>query len=113
MLKKIKQYFIKVKQSKTQKVELKKMQKYYDYLRAGATFIQFIRQDLVKGQSQMNRHQRRKMQKTLVKGELTDELIQHYSKEVDRILQEINTRLNSSKSIDGAKMYNQLKKKEK
>jgi len=97
MIKKIKQYFLKKKQSKAQKKQLVQLQKYYETLRAGASFIQFIREDLAKSQNVMNRHQRRRLQKTILKGELNKELIDHYQKEIDRVLNEVNNRLKSKK----------------
>jgi len=89
------------------------MQKYYEYLRAGAVFVQTIQKDLANEKNKLNRHQRRRMQKTLVKGEFTEELVNHYKNQIDSILAKIDAKLNPTKVVDGAKMYENLKKKEK
>lgn len=99
MIKKMKSYLAKRKQKNIEKIKLKKMQKYYTYLQYGATFIQFIQQDLAKTGDNLNRHQRRRMQKTFKQGELSKELIDHYTGEVNRILKEVEKRLNPSKVV--------------
>ena len=112
MIKKIKQYFARKKQTKEQKAKLLQMQKYYEVLRSGALFIQFIQKDLKESKNKMNRHQRRRMEKSLIKGEITEEIVKHYQIQIDRILKAINRQLNPPKEIDGAKLYESLKKKE-
>jgi len=90
------------------------MKKYYEILRCGAMFIKFIQDDLNKMKNDtMNRHQRRRLEKTLQKGEITKEVVNHYSKEVDRILRVIDGKLNTTKPVDGAKLYRNLQKKER
>ena len=93
MIKKIKQYIAKKQNLKKQTVELKKMQKYYEYLRAGLAFIKFVQDDLKNQANQMNRATRRRLQKTVLKGEFNEELVNHYKTQIDRILNEIDKRL--------------------
>ena len=116
MIKKIKQYLLNKKKAREQKVNFKKMKKYYELLRSGALFIQFIRQDLKESKFKMNRHQRRRMERTLVKGELTEEIVNHYKNHVDKVLESVNRQLNPpkpEKEVDGAKLYKSLKEQEK
>ena len=108
--------FKKLKAKIAQRNQLKKMQKYYKILQSGALFIDFIRKDLKEKKNAMNRHQRRRFEKTLMKGDLTPEIINHYSHRVDAILKSINAQLNppkKKKEIDGKKFYDTLKKQEK
>jgi hypothetical protein len=114
MFKKIKEKIQQGKAKKEEMLKLEKMKKYYEILRCGASFIKFIQDDLNKVQNDtMNRHQRRRLQKTLQKGEITADIVNHYSSEVDRILALVNGRLNPTKPVDGAKLYADAKKKEK
>ena len=93
MIKKIKDYFAKRKQSKSQLAELKRTKKYYEVLRNGYAFIQFVKQDLNKTKDTMNRHQRRRLEKTILKGEFTEELVNHYKNYIDKVLNEVNKKL--------------------
>jgi len=116
MIKKIKQYFLNKKKAREQKVNLEKMQKYYELLRSGALFIQFVQQDIKESKFKMNRHQRRRMERTLVKGEITEEIVNHYRNQIDKILESVNRQLNPpkpKKEVDGKKLYESLKKQEK
>jgi len=116
MIKKIKQYFLNKKKTREQKVNLKKMKKYYELLRSGALFIQFVQQDIKESKFKMNRHQRRRMERTLVKGEITEEIVNHYKNQIDKILKSVNRQLNPpkpKKEVDGKKLYESLKKQEK
>jgi len=117
MFKKIKEKIAQKKQAVAEKAKLEQMQKYYEIVRCGATFIKFVQDDLNKKMdTTMNRHDRRRMNKSLQKGEITKEIVVHYSKEADRILGLIDGRLNpvkQTKPIDGAKVYKNLCKKEK
>jgi len=101
MFKKIKTYFTRLKQTKEQKVKLLQAQKYYKILREGALFIRYINDDLTNSKNTMNRHSRRRMEKSLQKGEITSEIINHYQKKVDLILKEIDQRLNPLKTKEG------------
>lgn len=111
MFKKIKEKLAKKKQQVEEMAKLEQMKKFYEVVRCGAMFIQYIQNDLNKAMSDnMNRHQRRRMAKSLQKGEITTEIVQHYSKEASRILGRVNESLNPTKPIDGAKMYAKLQK---
>lgn len=117
MFKKIKTYFVKLRQAKEQKAKLLQAQKYYKILREGALFIKYINDDLTNTKNATNRHTRRRMEKSLRKGEITSEIVNHYQQKIDLILKEIELRLNPPKIekknlVDGAKMYKELKKKE-
>lgn len=113
MFKKFKAKLEQSKKEKAEKLQLEKMKKYYEVVRCGTMFIKFIQDDLNKAQNErMNRHERRRIQKTLQKGEITSEMVNHYAKEVDRILELVNGKLNPTKSVDGAKLYADLQKKD-
>ena len=94
MIKKVKEWVKGIQNRQKQKIQLKQMQKYYTVLRQGATFIKYIQQDLADQQNKMNRHQRRRMQKSLVKGEITPEIVNYYASKIDIILAQIDTQLN-------------------
>jgi len=113
-LKAVKKYFADKKQTKAQKAELTKMKEYYTRLRCGAEFIKAIQTDLANQQNKMNRHERRRFQKTLVKGEFTPELVNFYKNNLDKILVSVDKKLESleTKTVDGAKLYEDAKKKE-
>jgi len=129
MLTKIKNYLAKRKQIKAENFKLKQMKKYYETLKNGAVFLQFIRQDIEKmKKTNYNRAQRRRFEKSLYeKGSFSEEIITHYEGQVDKILnylakQEENKKKNNfisklknkfKKPVDGAKYYEELKKKEK
>ena len=114
MFKKIKEKIQQSKAKKEEMLKLEKMKKYYEVVKCGAMFIKFIQDDLNKMKNDtMNRHQRRRLEKTLQKGEITAEVVNHYANEIDRILALVNGRLNPTKSVDGAKLYADAKKKEK
>jgi len=114
MFKKIKEKIQQSKAKKEEMLKLEKMKKYYEVVKCGAMFIKFIQDDLNKMKNDtMNRHQRRRLEKTLQKGEITAEVVNHYANEIDRILALVNGRLNPTKPVDGAKLYADAKKKEK
>ena len=114
MFKKIREKLAQKKQMLDEKAKLENMQKYYEIVRCGATFIKFIQNDLNKKMdTTMNRHERRRMSKALTKGEITTEMVNHYAKEANRILGLINNKLNPVKAVDGANFYKDLKKQEK
>ena len=62
----IKNWWKKVTMTAKQKKQLKDMKRYYTMLREGAEFIMYVRKDLEDQQNKMNRHARRRMQKSLV-----------------------------------------------
>ena len=94
MIKKIKAKINQWKMTKAQKAQMKKQKKYFEYLRYGASFIKFIQQDLTRSKNVVNRHQRRRMEKTLRKGEITPEIVNYYAEHIDKVLAEMNNRLN-------------------
>ena len=112
MFKKWKEKKAQEEKKKKEVEELKKLQQYYGLLRTGATFIQFVRDDLKKQSQKINRHERRRIEKSLVKGEFTEELVAHYKNQTERVLNEISKRLNppEEKAGDGAKFYENAKR---
>ena len=67
-------------------------------VKAGATFIQFVQEDMKKNSDQVNRHMRRRMEKELnEKGVISEELVQYYLQKIDWVLMNIHQRLNPSK----------------
>jgi len=86
MFKKVKAYFAKKKTDKAQEEQMDKTKEYYTLLKQGSLFIKFIQDDLKKAKSNMNRHQRRRFEKTLIKGEITPEMIDYYKDQIDNIL---------------------------
>ena len=86
MISKIKNWFIQRKQKQAERKNLDKMQKYYKLIRSGVSLVQFIQKDLKDKANKMNRDQRRRLSKTVLKGEFTEELVNHYKNEIDRIL---------------------------
>lgn len=80
------------------KQELLNAKKYYQFVKAGATFIKFIQEDMKKNKDQVNRHVRRRMEKELnEKGVLTPEIVDYYAQKIDWILMNVNQRLNPPK----------------
>lgn len=116
MIQKVKNYLAKIKQKQEEKLQLKKMQRYYNLLREGATFMKFIYEDLQKNGKNMNRHQRRRFERQLSKkGQFNKEVVDYYASRIDSVLNQIDARLNppkKRKTIDAAKWYENLKKKE-
>lgn len=66
--------------------QLKKMKKFYKIIKQGAWFLEYILQDLDKQKKQqLNRAQRRRFEKTLKDGQISREMIEHYSKKIDQV----------------------------
>ncbi|MHA2012745.1 MAG: hypothetical protein ACTSWG_10300 [Candidatus Helarchaeota archaeon] len=87
MFKKIKQYFQKRKAEKQKKTNLKKQEEYYKVLSKGALVLKYIYQDLKKTENKMSRHTRRRFKKQLEKkGKFTEEVIDYYKDQFDKIL---------------------------
>lgn len=82
----------KLKRKKQEKNQIQQQKKYYEILRSGALFLQFINQDLQKmKKNKMNRPQRRRFEKSLrQKGTFTPELIDHYKQRIEDILKWVN-----------------------
>ena len=98
MFKKVEEYLKKKQEALKKEQELKKAQSYYRLVKAGATFIKFVQEDLKKNQDQVNRHMRRRMEKELnEKGVLSPELVQYYQQKIDWVLMNISQRLNPPK----------------
>lgn len=98
MFKKVEEYLKKKQEALKQKEQMKKAQSYYRLVKAGATFIQFVQQDMKKNQDQVNRAMRRRMQSELnEKGVLSEELVQYYQQKIDWVLMNIHQRLNPPK----------------
>ena len=58
MLKKVKEFIDSIKRKNAQKKEMKSMQDYYEKLRAGALFVQYIYKDIETQKKKMNIHQK-------------------------------------------------------
>ena len=118
MLKKIKNWLNRKKQTKAQREKMIKMQEYYKILKCGAVLIDYIYKDLEKQKKDhMNRHRRRRFEKSLKHdGKYNEEIVKYYSQQIDTILKQVNESLNppkKKKELDGSKVYEQLKKQEK
>jgi predicted transcriptional regulator len=96
------QMWLKSKEEQVKKrEELRKAQAYYRLVKAGNTFIAFVREDLKKNQDNVNRHMRRRLEKEIEeKGILSNELIQYYAQKIDFVLYNIQQRLNPPKPIN-------------
>ena len=94
----IKNWWKKVTMTAKQKKQLKDMKRYYTMLREGAEFIMYVRKDLEDQQNKMNRHARRRIQKSLVKGEITPEIVKYYAEKIDVVLMQIDRQLNPPKA---------------
>jgi hypothetical protein len=98
MFKKVEAYLKKKQEANNQREQIKKAEAYYRLVKAGATFIQFVQQDLKKNQEQVNRALRRRMEHELnEKGVLSPELVQYYQQKIDWVLMNIHQRLNPPK----------------
>jgi hypothetical protein len=98
MFKKVEEYLKNKQEALKKEQELKRAEAYYRLIKAGATFIQFVQQDMKKNQDQVNRHMRRRMEKELnEKGVLSEELVNYYLQKIDWVLMNIHQRLNPPK----------------
>lgn len=98
MLQSLQKYLKNQKEAAEKREQLLKAQAYYKLVKAGATFIQFVQEDMKKNQSKVNRHMRRRMQSELNdKGVLSPELVNYYQNKIDYILMNIHQRLNPPK----------------
>ena len=95
MIQKIKVWWMKLWMNKKQRKQFKEMKRYYELLRTGAEFINFIRKDLRNQKEEMNRHARRRMEKSLIKGEITEEIVKHYAQNITNTIEKLDTYLNS------------------
>ena len=109
MLKKWQEILEKRKEALKQREQMKKAEQYYKIVKAGATFIQFVQQDMKKNGDKMNRATRRRMEHELnEKGVLSPELVDYYQQKIDWILMSINQKLNPPKpqNKDGVQVRN-------
>ena len=111
MFKKVEEYLKKKKEAIKQREQMKKVEAYYKMVKAGATFIQFVQQDIKKNGEQMNRATRPRMEHDLnEKGVLSPELVNYYQQKIDWILMNVNQRLNPPKvqpqNKDGVQVRN-------
>jgi len=99
MLKKIKTWLEKKQQEQKKKLQLVKAKKYYKLIQTGGLFLKFIYADIEQmKKKQVNRHMRRRFTKELEqKGVLSQELIIHYSKKIDDILNYIEKNFKNAK----------------
>lgn len=98
MLKKIKTWVAKKQKEQAQKQQLIKAKKYYKLIQEGALFLQFIQNDMNEmTKKQVNRHMRRRFEKSLQDFKLNEETLQYYKVKIDSILNYISVQLNSSK----------------
>ena len=118
LIEKIKAWFRVRKQAKEQLVQAKKTEEYYKLLKSGATFLEFIYNDLEKMKKQsLNRKQRRRWEKQLQeKGKFSAEMITHYHQHVDKVLMYLDKQINPPKpgqvKIDKTKIAEARKKQE-
>lgn len=98
MFKQVQMLWKKLTMTSAQKKQLKNMRRYYTLLREGQEFIKWVQQDLADQQNKMNRHERRRMQKSLIKGEITPEIISYYAQRLNETLESIEKQLNPPKA---------------
>jgi hypothetical protein len=71
---------------------------YYKLIQEGALFLKFIQNDLNEmKKKQVNRHMRRRFEKSLEEFKLNEETLQYYQVKIDSILNYINGQLNPPK----------------
>ena len=86
MFKKVKAFLDEVKRKNAQKKEMKSMQDYYEKLRAGALFVQYIYKDIETQKKKMNRHEKRRIDSELArKGKFSEEVIRRYMAQINDI----------------------------
>ena len=71
--------------------EMQKAKKYYQLIKNGLLFLDFVNQDITKmKKSKLNRSQRRRFEKQLKsEGKLNDEMLRYYATKIDNILEYI------------------------
>lgn len=108
MIQKVKMWWKQLTMTAKQKKQLRDMKRYYTMLREGAEFIRYIQKDLTDQKDKTNRHARRRMQKTLIKGEITPEIVKYYVEKIEVVLMQIDRQLNPPKAgqvkINGKKV---------
>lgn len=95
MIQKLNNWLKNREENRKKQNELKNAKKFYTFVKAGATFVKFIQEDLKRNESEMNRHQRRRFEKEISEnGMFSEEMVKYYSGKVDWILSEIEKKLN-------------------
>lgn len=85
---------VKPELSDEQKKKLEEAKLYYSIVRSGQVFLEFVMKDLNnKVNSQYNRAERRRMQKDLKKGILSEEVITLYADRIDEITKYLGDQL--------------------
>ena len=80
-----------------EKVKYEKQKEYFKILQSGAYFLKFVEDDLNKQRKQQNnRPERRRIEKSIKKGQINSDVINLYSTKIDEVLDYINERLNPS-----------------
>lgn len=88
-------------------------QKFYDLLQGGYYFMKYILQDLEKQRKQkINRPQRRRFEQQIRKARFDQEFIDVYGKQVKDIVKFMAKQNIVKKEVDGAKFYQDAKKKQ-
>lgn len=84
----IKKFLADRKAKKAKKAELKQYKKFYQLVREGQMFIEFVLKDIALTKTnKMNRAQRRRFEKEICKnGKLTPEIIQYYKVKIAQVL---------------------------
>jgi len=88
MIKKIKEFLKQRKLKKKKVLELKQYKKFYKMVQEGQMFLDFILQDIAQSKkNKMNRAQRRRFEKDIMKnGKITPEIIAYYKVKVKQVL---------------------------
>lgn len=99
--------------SEEEKAKLEQQQEFFRNLRRGGMFLQFVLKDInAQVKDNLNRSQRRRIQKELRKGIISRELAQLYLDKAQMINDYIEEKLNPPTEVDGAKLYEEAKKAE-
>jgi hypothetical protein len=117
MLQKMKMWLEKRQQLQAKRKELNKYKQYYQAIKNGALFLQFVKKDLaLQKANQINRDQRRRFERMLDTFELKEELVIFYKTKIDAILSYIEKELHPPKAgtvkIDNTKIA-EIKKESK
>lgn len=100
MIQRIKTWWKRLWQTKQQRKTAKARQKMYENLIYGLQAIRFIQNDLNKTMDNVNRHTRRRMQKSLKKAEITPEIVNYYLNNAEKAVERLNAYLNPPKKAE-------------
>jgi len=101
-----------------QKTQMEKQKEFFQKIRLGGYFLQFVHEDLQRQKkAQGNRHQRRRLERELRKGEISPELVNAYVAKIDMIMEYFEEKLNPKpiepvQEVDEAEFYAQAKEAE-